>query len=63
MCILQQEVKMEMLLPFNPKSVVILDNAAIHHAHRAIELIEETGALAVFLHPIIQITCQLKILF
>ena len=42
------------LLPFdgtNPKSVVILDNAAIHHAHPAIELIEETGALAVFLPP------------
>ena len=38
------------LLPFddtNPKSV-ILDNAAINHAHPAIELIEET---AVFLLP------------
>ena len=42
------------LLPFNgtnPRSVVILDNAAIYHAHPATELIEETGALAVFLPP------------
>lgn len=35
----------------NPKSVVTLDNAAIHHAHPAIEMNEETGALAVFLPP------------
>jgi len=35
----------------NSRSVVILDNAAIHHAHPAIELIEETGVLAVFLPP------------
>ena len=33
----------------NPKSVVILDNAAIHHAHPAIELID--AALAEFLPP------------
>ena len=42
------------LLPFNgtnSRSVVILDNAAIHHIYSAIQLIEETGALAVFLPP------------
>ena len=42
------------LLPFNginPRSVVILDNAAIHHVESAINLIEETGALAIFLPP------------
>ena len=42
------------LLPYNgtnPRSVVILDNASIHHVQPAIDLIEETGALPVFLPP------------
>lgn len=42
------------LLPFNgtnPRSVVILDNATIHHVESAISLIEETGALAIYLPP------------
>ena len=42
------------LLPFNgvnPNSVVILDNAAIHHVERAANLIEETGAMVMYLPP------------
>lgn len=42
------------LLPYNginPRSVVILDNASIHHVGSATHLIEETGALAIFLPP------------
>ncbi len=42
------------LLPFNgtnPRSVVVLDNARIHHVDRAIQLIEETGAMVLFLPP------------
>ena len=40
------------LLPFNgynPSSVVIMDNAAIHRAGSAIQMIEEVGALVHFL--------------
>ena len=42
------------LLPYdgtNPRSVVILDNASIHHVQPAIDLIQETGAIPVFLPP------------
>ena len=42
------------LLPFdgvNPNSVVVLDNATIHHVERAVNLIEETGAMVMFLPP------------
>lgn len=42
------------LLPFNgtnPRSVVIMDNAAIHHVEEAVELIESTGAIIEFLPP------------
>ena len=39
------------LMELNPRSVVILDNAAIHHVESVINLIEETGALAIFLSP------------
>ena len=42
------------LLPYNgtnPNSVVVLDNAAIHHVDRVTELIEETGAIVMFLPP------------
>ena len=35
----------------NSRSVVILDNASIHHVESATHLIEETGALAIFLPP------------
>ena len=47
-CILPQ------LLPFNgcnPRSVVIMDNASIHHTGQAVSLIEETGAIPLFLPP------------
>ena len=42
------------LLPYNgvnARSVVILDNASIHHIESATHLIEESGALAIFLPP------------
>ena len=42
------------LLPFNginPQSVVILDNASIHHTRRPFELIKSVGALVYFLLP------------
>ena len=42
------------LLPFNgvnPRSVVILDNASIHHTRRPLELIQSVGALVHFLPP------------
>ncbi|CAB4044580.1 hypothetical protein AC249_AIPGENE8785, partial [Paramuricea clavata] len=40
------------LLPyngFNPRSIVILDNAAIHHTQEAINAINATGAMLIFL--------------
>ncbi|XP_022780415.1 uncharacterized protein LOC111321714 [Stylophora pistillata] len=42
------------LLPFdgiNPRSVVIMDNAAIHHTQAAIDAINATGAIVLFLPP------------
>ena len=48
LCLLPQ------LLPFNgtnPRSVVVMDNASIHHVEYAASLIEEVGALVVFLPP------------
>ena len=42
------------LMPFNginPRSVVLLDNAYIHHTHRPIELIQSVGALVHFIPP------------
>ena len=42
------------LMPFNginPRSVVLLDNASIHHTHRPIELIQSVGALVHFIPP------------
>lgn len=42
------------LLPFNgvnPRSVVLLDNASIHHTTRPVELIQSVGALVHYLPP------------
>ncbi|XP_022810123.1 uncharacterized protein LOC111347135 [Stylophora pistillata] len=42
------------LLPFNginPRSVVIMDNAAIHHTQAATDTINATGAIVLFLPP------------
>ena len=42
------------LLPFdglNPRSVVIMDNASIHHTDSVVGLIEEVGALVHYLPP------------
>ena len=42
------------LMPFNgtnPHSVVVLDNAAIHHVDGIMSMVEEVGALVLFLPP------------
>lgn len=42
------------LLPFNstnPRSVVIMDNASIHHVDKVVPLVEEVGAIVIFLPP------------
>ncbi|XP_020893040.1 uncharacterized protein LOC110232230 [Exaiptasia diaphana] len=42
------------LLPFNgenPRSIVVMDNAAIHHTDAVINAINQTGALILFLPP------------
>lgn len=36
---------------FNPHSVVVLDNASIHHVDGIVHMIEEVGALVLFLPP------------
>lgn len=50
-----QRCLLPILLPFgggdNPRSVVILDNASIHHVETACRLISATGALVRFLPP------------
>ena len=43
-----------LLRPFNccnPNSIVIMDNASIHHVYEVSELISQTGALLHFLPP------------
>ena len=43
-----------LLMPFNgqnPNSIVILDNASIHHVDQVVELITSVGALIRFLPP------------
>ena len=39
------------LQPVNAHSVVILDNASIHHAGGVVDIIQQTGALVQFLPP------------
>ena len=42
------------LLPFNgtnPRSVILLDNATIHHTEHVIKLIQSVGAIVHFLPP------------
>ena len=49
-----QHCLLPILLPFdgdNPRSVVVLDNASIHHVEAVTELISSTGALVRFLPP------------
>ena len=42
------------LQPFNgvnPNSIIIMDNATIHHVHGVVELLESLGVLVYFLPP------------
>ena len=42
------------LLPFNctnPRSVVVMDNVSIHHVDKVVALIEEVGAMVIYLPP------------
>ena len=42
------------LMPFNctnPRSVVVMDNASIHHVDKVVALIEEVGAMVIYLPP------------
>ena len=51
-CDFLEQNHLSQLMPFygiNPRSVVLLDNASIHHTHRAIELIQSVGALVHFI--------------
>ena len=41
-------------MPFNctnPRSVVVMDNASIHHADKVVALIEEVGTMVIFFPP------------
>ena len=53
--VIHQLCLLPILLPFdggdNPCSVVILDNASIHHVEAVTQLISATGALVQFLPP------------
>ena len=49
-----QHILLPHLQPFNginPHSVVIMDNASIHHVHGVAQLIQSTGALLYYLPP------------
>ena len=49
-----QNILLPHLQPFdgvNPHSVVVMDNASIHHVHGVAPLIESTGALLYYLPP------------
>ena len=49
-----QDCLIPSLLPFNgtnPRSIVIMDNASIHHVHTNVQLIENAQAKVIFLPP------------
>ena len=49
------------VMPFdgvNPHSVVIMDNASIHHVDGIVQMIKDTGALVLFLPHIYLITIR-----
>ena len=52
MCV--QKYLLPHLMPFNganPHSVVIMDNASIHHVNEVVEMIQGVGAMVIFLPP------------
>ena len=52
MCV--QKYLLPHLMPFNgvnPHSVVIMDNASIHHVKEVVEMIQGVGAMVIFLPP------------
>ena len=53
-CDFVEQYLLPQLLPFdglNPRSVVIMDNASIHHTDSVVGRIEEVGALVHYLPP------------
>ena len=49
-----REYLIPVLMPYNgvnPRSIVIIDNASIHHVDTNINLIESVGAKVIFLPP------------
>ena len=49
-----QSALLPFLMPFNgvnPRSILILDNASIYHVDGIVEMINEAGALVLFLPP------------
>ena len=52
MCV--QKYLLPHLMPFNgvnPHSVLIMDNASIHHVNEVVEMIQGVGAMVIFLPP------------
>ena len=52
MCV--QKYLLPQLMPFNgtnPHSVVVMDNASIHHVNEVLEMIQGVGAMVIFLPP------------
>ena len=47
----------------NPRSVVVMDNASIHHVDKVVALIEEVGAIVIYLPPYSFESCQLRSAF
>ena len=53
-CDFVQRCLVPILQPFNgmnDRSIVVMDNASIHHVNRVVATIQETGALVRFLSP------------
>ena len=46
-----QRCLLPILKPFNSRSVVVMDNASIHHPNKVVKAIQESGAILRFLPP------------
>ena len=53
-CVYVERCLLPYLMPFNctnPRSVVVTNNASIHHVDKVVALIEEVGAMVIYLPP------------